>query len=216
MESPMQPEQPKDENPQSLWLNEDDASLVFGPLHDERLRIDRIVNRLDVTDDLVERADLASELVRSVSRYEDTIERSLFVRFAESPDAVREELDREREQLREAMTVIHERTMGIDPRNVHASDGQGFEDTLEDVVHRLRALLLGEDRQIAAFMASLGPEERKQVSEDIAHAFRSASERPHPPHTAVGRFFSNAHVKLDHKFEDVATPSHPGSDTIDG
>ena len=45
------------------------------------------------------------------------------------------------------MTVIHERTMGIDSRNVHVSDGQEFEDTLEDVVHRLRALLLGEDRQ---------------------------------------------------------------------
>jgi hypothetical protein len=188
----------------------------FGPLHDERLRIDRIVSRLDITDDLVERADLASELVRSVSRYEDTIEWSLFVRFAESPHAVLEELTRERDQLREAMTVIHQRTMGIDSRNVHVSDGQGFEDALEDVVHRLRALLLGEDRQIAALMASLRPEERQQVSEDIAHAFRSASERPYPPHTAVGRFFSNAHLKLDHKFEDVATPSHPGADTING
>jgi hypothetical protein len=129
---------------------------------------------------------------------------------------VLEELGRERDQLREAMTVIHERTMGIDPRNVHASDGQGFEDTLEDVVHRLRALLLGEDRQIAALMGSLGPEDRRQLAEDIAHAFRSASEHPHPPHTAVGRFISNAHVKLDHTFEDVATPSHPGADTING
>jgi hypothetical protein len=216
MESPMQPEQPKDEDPQALWLGEEDASLVFGPLYEERLRIDRIANRLDVTDDLAERADLASELVRSVSRYEDTIERSLFVRFAGSPDAAREELDRQRDQLREVMTIIHERTMGIDPRNVYASDGQGFEDTLEDVVNRLRALLLGEDRQITALIASLGPEERQQVSEDIAHTFRSASERPHPPHTAVGRFFSNAHVKLDHKFEDVSTPSHPGADTING
>ena len=212
----MKPGQPKDEDPAVFWLGEEDAPLIFGPLREERLRIDRIVNRLDVTDDLVERADLASELVRSVSRYEDTIERSLFGRFTESPPAVLEELDRERCQLREAMTVIHKRTMGIDPRNVHASDGQGFEDTLEDIVHRLRALLLGEDRQISALIASLGPEERQQVSGDIAHTFRSASERPNPPHTAVGRFFSNTHVKLDHKFEDVSTPSHPGADTIDG
>ena len=29
------------------------------------------------------------------------------------------------------MEEIHQRTMGIDPRNVHASDGQGFEDTLD-------------------------------------------------------------------------------------
>jgi hypothetical protein len=212
----MQPEHSEDDGSQVGWLSQKDASQVFGPLHDERLRIDRIASRLDVTDDLVERADLASELVRSVSRYEDTIERSLFVRLAESPHAVPEDLNQERDELREAMTVIHQRTMGIDPRNVHASDGQGFEDTLEDVVQRLRALLLGEDRQIAALMATLGPEERQEVSEDIAHTFRSASERPRPPYTVVGRFFSNARIKLDHKFEDVATPSHPGADTING
>jgi hypothetical protein len=212
----MQPENANDEGSQVGWLGEKDASLVFGPLHDERLRIDRIASRLDVTEDLTERADLASELVRSVSRYEDTIERSLVARFAESSPAVLEDLSRERYELREAMTVIHERTMGIDPRNVHASDGQGFEDTLEDVLRRLRILLLGEDRQIDALMGSLEAEDRKQLSEDIAHVFRSASERPHPPHTAMGRFFSNAHVKLDHKFEDVSSPRHPGAGTIDG
>ena len=212
----MQPEISKDEG-SGAWLSEKDASLDFGPLRDERLRIDRIVGRLDVTDDLVERADLASELVRSVSRYEDTIERALFRRLEESSaPVVLEELGRERDQLREAMTVIYDRTMGIDPRNVHSSDGQGFEDTLEDVVHRLRALLLGEDRQIAAFVESLGPEDRGRLAGHIAHTFRSASEHPQPPHTAVGRFFSNAHVKLDHTFEDVATPSYPEADTING
>jgi hypothetical protein len=108
----MHPGNPNSEGA-AAWLSEKDAGLDFGPLQEERLRIDRIVSRLDVTDDLTERADLASELVRSVSRYEDTIERA-------------------------------------------------------------------------------------------------------PPRTAVGRFFSNAHVKLDHTFEDVATPSHPGADTING
>ena len=212
----MPPAHANDEASEVRWLNEKGASLVFGPFYEERLRIDRIVSRLDVTDDLIERADLASELVRSVSRYEDTFERSLIVRFADSPNAVLEELAGERDALRDAMTVIHERTTGIDPRNVHASDGQGFEDTLEDVVHRLRALLSGEDRQIDALTASLGPEDRKKLSEDVAHVFRNASERPQPPHTAVGRFFSNAHIKLDHKFEDVSSPTHPGARTIDG
>jgi hypothetical protein len=211
----MQREEQSDVGPQG-WMSENDAERVFGPLYDERLRIDRIVNRLDVTDNLAERADLASELVRSVSRYEDTVERSLLVHLTDSPSLVLDELSQERGELREVMTVIYKRTMGIDPRNVHASDGQGFEDTLEDVVHRLRALLLGEDRQISALMKSLEPEGRQKVSDDIAHTFRNASERPYPPHTAVGRFFSNTHVKLDHKFEDVATPSHPGADTING
>jgi hypothetical protein len=66
-----QPDGPMERNPES----------ALGPLHDERLRIDRIVDRLDLTDDLTERADLASELVRSVSRYEDTLEPTLFGRM---------------------------------------------------------------------------------------------------------------------------------------
>jgi hypothetical protein len=193
-----------------------DAARVLGPLADERQRIDRIVGRLDVTDDLAERADLASELVRSVSRYEDTLERALFTRLEGVASESLDGLSRDRFQLRESMTVIHDRTTGIDPRNVHASDGQAFEDMLDDVLDRLKSLLVDEDGEIAALIGSLGSEARRSLAEEIAHTFQNASERPHPPHTSVGRFLSNAHVKLDHKFEDVATPSHPGSDTIDG
>jgi len=194
-------------------LTEEDTAPALGPLDDERLRIDRIMDRLDLTDDLTERADLAGELVRSVSRYEDTLERTLFPRMDGLDDA---ELKAERHHLRDAMNVIHERTTGIDPRNVHASDGQTFEDTLSDAVATVRRLVSGEDLQIVSLVESLDPDERLQLADEVATAFRSASERPDPPHTAFGRFISNMQVKLDHKFEDVATPTHPGSDTVDG
>ena len=194
-------------------MKEEDTDSALGPLHDERLRINRIVDRLDLTDDLTERADLASELVRSVSSYEDTLERTLFPRIDGLDDA---ELKAERHHLRDALNVIHERTTGIDPRNVHASDGQTFEDTLSDAVVTLRRLLSGEDRRMGSLLESLDPDERNQLAEEITTAFRSASERPDPPHTTFGRFISNVRVKLDHKFEDVATPTHPGSDTVDG
>jgi hypothetical protein len=209
--------EPVGEQPsQLLGLSDAEVSVLLGPLHEERLRIDRIVTRLDVTDDLVERADLGSELVRSVSRYEDTLERAVFSRPEGSADRTLGELSRNRDQLRDAMTVIHKRTMGIDPRNVHASDAQGFEDALDAVVEGLRALLPAEDRQIAALVGSLGPEDRRQLAEDVAHRFHSASERPRPAHTTVGRIISNAHIKLDHTFEDVAAPTHPGADTVNG
>ena len=194
-------------------MKEEDTDSALGPLHDERLRINRIVDRLDLTDDLTERADLASELDRSVSRYEDTLERTLFPRIDGLDDA---ELKAARHHLRDALNVIHERTTGIDPRNVHASDGQTFEDTLSDAVVTLRRLLSGEDRRMGSLLESLDPDERNQLAEEITTAFRSASERPDPPHTTFGRFISNVRVKLDHKFEDVATPTHPGSDTVDG
>jgi hypothetical protein len=193
-----------------------EEALVLGPFSEERLRIDRIITRLDETEDLEERADLGSELVRSISRYEDTFERVLLPRLERSDGGVLRQLDSEREVLRQAMDDIHHRTTGIDPRNVHASDGQGFEDSLTNVVAGARALLAVEDSELGALLDTLSDDERKDLAGEVAHAFRSASERPRPPRTALGRFVSNAHVKLDHTLEDVSTPHHPGADTIDG
>jgi hypothetical protein len=60
------------------------------------------------------------------------------------------------------------------------------------------------------------PDERQTLADEVTHAYRNASERPRPPRTGVGRFLSNAHVKLDHTLEDVSTPRHPGADTVEG
>jgi hypothetical protein len=164
-------------------LHDEDLASALGPLHDERLRIDRIVGRLDLTDDLIERADLSSELARSVSRYEDTPERTLLLRMDGLGD---EELAAERQHLRDALTFIQKRTTGIDPRKVHASDGQRFEDTLSDAVVALQRLLSGEDRRVESLIANLDSDERNQLAEEIAKTFTNASERPDPPHTAAG------------------------------
>jgi hypothetical protein len=70
--------------------------LRFGGFSEDRLRIDRIIERLDVTDDLIERADLGRELVRAVSRDEDTIERTLRPRLVGSGSGhPRDALDRD-------------------------------------------------------------------------------------------------------------------------
>jgi hypothetical protein len=197
-------------------VNGGGAPADFGGFSEERERIDRITQRLDQTEDLTERADLGSELVRSISRYEDTFERALLPHMQHPGSGVLKRLENTREELRVAMDEIHQRTMGIDPRNVHASDGQGFEDTLEAVVRKVRALLEVEDREIATLIGSLPARERREMIDKVRHAFESASERPRPPRTAFGRFISNAHVKLDHTLEDVATPRHPGADTVKG
>ena len=195
---------------------------VLRPLRAERERIERILARLQETEDLVERADLASELVRSASRYEDTLERSVDRAMEDERASAGEaqvlEADQaqDREELRRLMTVIHERTMHVDPRNVHAPDPQGFEDTLAEVADRLPARLADEDRHLSAFVARLSPEQRRALADRVAAALRNASERPRPPRTAVGRAIANAHVKLDHTLEDVSTPRHPGADTIKG
>ena len=193
-----------------------DAPPFLAPLDDERARIERILERLDETTDLTERADLGSELVRSASRYEDTLERAIWSTFPDPPPAAVADIEHDRTALREVMVTIHEATMHVDPRNVHAPDPQGFEDALSAVCTRLRSLLAKEDDELANLAAQDTPEASADRTDAVAHALKHASERPIPPKTAIGRFVANANVKLDHTFEDVATPQHPGADTIDG
>jgi hypothetical protein len=205
-----------DETHAGTGLDDSEIEHILGPLHDERSRMDRILSRLEVTGDLVERADLGSELVRSASRYFDTVERALFLpadKEGWAPDAT---LGPARRQIRETMTLIQERITGIDPRNVHASDGQGFENMLDEVVTELRKYLPVEGTVISGLIRSLHSEERQALAERIARTFRNASERPHPPKSAVGRLFNNARIKLDHVLEDVSTPTHPGAGVVDG
>jgi hypothetical protein len=186
----------------------------FSPLLDERERIDRILNRLEMAEDLAERADLGSELVRSASRYEDTLERVVWPASSDPSSAALQELAGDRQRLRDVMVVIQKRTQHVDPRNVHVSDSQGFEDSLEEVTRQIRAILVKEDRQLELFEATLASSEtRERLTSDIAHAISHASESPNPAKTAIGRAVANLGVKLDRNFEDVSTPQHPGAET---
>lgn len=190
---------------------------TFSPLEEERERMERILDRLKIADYLTERAELGSELVRSASRYEDTLERAAWPTASDPDGAALKELESDRSALREVMTKIHEATMHVDARNVHAPDPEGFEDTLNEVCDRLRAILVKEDREINAIDAAMqSEEERSKLTRDIAHALKNASERPEPPKTALGRLVTNANVKLSHNVEDASPPEHPAADTIDG
>lgn len=187
-----------------------------GQLEAERRRIDRIVRRLHETADPAERADLGSELVRAVSRYEDTLERAVLPHFERLGDPHDVERDRrDRRELRDAMTVVHDRTSHIDPRNVHVSDPEGFERALGDVLVRVEQHLGDEDGRVSWVLGRMPDDERARILEAVARAAGSASERPHPPRTSIGRAVSNAQVKLDHTIEDVATPHHPGAPVVD-
>ena len=189
---------------------------TFSPLEEERERMERILDRLKVADYLTERAELGGELVRSASRYEDTLERAVWSAAPDADAAVLKELESDRSALREVMTKIHEATMHVDARNVHAPDPEGFEDTLNEVCDRLRAILVKEDREIRAIDSALdNDEDRTKLTHDIAHALKNASERPEPPKTALGRLVTNANVKLSHNVEDASPPEHPAADTID-
>ncbi len=186
----------------------------FEPLDEERQRIDRILERLGVSKESAERADLGSELVRSTSRYEDALERVAWPAASIPNSDELRELGRDRVALREVMVVIEGRTRHLDPRNVHVSDPDGFEDALSDIAHKIRAIQIKEDVQMDVVDAGFSSTEvREKFTSDLAHAIKHASERANVPHSAIGRAVSSLGVKLDRNVEDVSTPQHPGSET---
>ena len=79
-----------EDNDHSGHSQEEDGSggADFDDFSDERQRIDRFTQRLDLTTELTEGADLGRELVRSISRYEDTFERALLPPMQHSSSGV--------------------------------------------------------------------------------------------------------------------------------
>ena len=186
-------------------------------LSEDRARSERILDRLDITEDLVERADLASELVRAASRHEDVIERAVLPGLKDRLDeSILERLATQRDEVREAMEYIRGRTQHLAARNAHAGDAQGLEDAIFDVTERLRALLSDEDAKVIALVHDLDPEARQELETAVEKTSKNAAEQPKPARTSLGRMASNIATKLDRVFEDVATPEHPGAETTDG
>jgi hypothetical protein len=186
-------------------------------LEDDRTRIVRIIDRLDVAEELAERADLASELVRAASRYEYVMEDAVLPALEGRIDAVTvERLDAQRDAVRESMDYIHRRTQHLAARNAHADDPQGLEDVITDVATKLRVLMADEDASVTPAALALDAAAQDDLKVAVDKSSRHAAERPKPARTAIGRFASNIATKIDHAVEDVATPDHAGADTIDG
>jgi hypothetical protein len=186
-------------------------------LRNDYARIQRILDRLEISEDLPERADLASELVRAASRHEDVMERAVLPALAgRSDENALERLATDRDELREAMDYIHHRTQHMTPRNAHTGDAQGLEDAIFDVTERLRVILRDEGTEVIALVDGLDPPAQGTLKKAVEKASRNAAERPKHARTSLGRMASNMATKLDHLFEDASTPAHPGAKTIDG
>lgn len=186
-------------------------------LSDDRARIERILDRLDITDDLTERADLASELVRAASRHEDVVQRAVVPALeGRAEHSLLNRLATQRDELRQAMDYIHHRTQHLAARNAHAGNPDGLEDAIDNVGEMLRAILKDEDVHLIVLVHDLDAPAQLGLEHAVKKALRHAAERPKPARTSVGRMASNIATKLDHKFEDASTPGHPGAETIDG
>jgi hypothetical protein len=190
---------------------------VLAPLQEERDRLDHIIDELGASADPTTRADLATELVRSCSRYEDVKDRCVYPTLEKAgiPAPTLSTIRRDEASIRDAMEVIRKRTAHMTPANVHADDPEGFDHTLEGLVDCLDSHLGREERDLFPLLEGLSADAAADLTDDVILALRHASERPKPSHNPVGRAIGNLGAALERTVEDASTPQHPGRDKLE-
>ncbi|HEX3841448.1 MAG TPA: hypothetical protein VHU85_11695 [Acidimicrobiales bacterium] len=191
--------------------------VVLAPLADDRRSLEEVLSLLEGRSSLEVRADLAGELIRLCSRYEDAVERGLYSILRNRPGHSIEVAEAERRQhlLRTTMHEMYKRTMHVKPLNAHADDPEGFESSLEPLVAAARAQLDYEDRELLPLVDELGAEDRDHLLRNMEQAVAHASSHPDPPHNLVGRAVANLKEKFDRAVNDTSTTWHPGMDQLD-
>jgi hypothetical protein len=190
---------------------------VLAPLDDDRRSLEEVLNLLEETSSLEIRADLAAELIRLCSRYEDAMKRGLYSTLHNRPghSTAVTEAERLQHRLRTIMQEMYKRTMHVKPINAHADDPEGFERSLEALTAAARAQIEYEDRELLPLVDEFGAEDRDHLLRNMEHAVAHASSHPDPPHNPVGRAVANLKEKLDRVVNDTSTTWHPGMDQLD-
>jgi hypothetical protein len=193
-----------------------DLPPVLEPLTTNRRELRAIIDLLDEERDPTARADLATELVGSSARYEDVMDRVVYPALRKIRQEL-PELDRaESEQLaiREMLSDLRKRTQNVKPSNVHASDPEGFEKRLDQLVNSVRVHLDHEDDMLFPILDRLEEPKAVELRDDVDQAVAHASTLPHPPQGIVGRTVMGAIDKLNRSGHDQSTVSHPKVDRL--
>ncbi len=193
-----------------------DLPEALKPLTENRRELYAIMDLLDGERDPTARADLATELIGSSARYEDALDRVVYPALRKMGKELPEldQAESEQRAIREALTELRKRTQNVKPSNVHASDPEGFEELLDQLVDSVRTHLDNEDTELFPMLAKLEVPKASELRDDVEHAAAHASTLPNPPHTAVGRAVMGAIDKLNRGGHDQSTVSHQEVDQL--
>jgi hypothetical protein len=190
---------------------------VLEPLADDRNRLFTILDLLEENKDPVVRADLASELVGTCSRYEDVKARVVYPAL-ERVAGEKEELARgeeDRRSVRDALATIRERTLHVKPADVHWEDPDGFEAALDALVTLIRIHVEHEDEILFPALVELDSERRSHLRGEVEKGVAHASTYPNPPKHLFGRAVIAVIERLERGPQDEADPWHPGVALLD-
>jgi hemerythrin-like domain-containing protein len=189
---------------------------VLEPMAEDRRELFTILDLLEKNEDHVVRADLASELVGTCSRYEDVKERVVYPALERlvGDEGELEQGEDDRQAVREALLAIRKQTLHVKPAYVHLDD-PGFEDTLDHLIELIHGHVEHEDGILFPALAALSAEERESLRSEVEHGVAHASTYPNPPRHLLGRAIVAVIEKLERGLDDESTPWHPGIELLD-
>jgi len=158
------------------------------PLHDlqdERDLLEQSLDRLAVTEDAVERADLAEGIALLGARYENVMEEALYpvLSHAFGPTAVTA-AEQKLDAVRSALKEMRSRTRYVKGINAHVGDPVGFEGAISSMADALRALMAYEDEHLIPLAEMLYGSDVEHLAERAGHALAHETSLPDPPHGA--------------------------------
>ncbi len=184
------------------------------PLHDlqgERDLLEQALDRLAITEDAVERADLAEAIALLGARYENVMEEALYpvLSHAFGPSAVTA-AEQKLDAVRTALKEMRSRTRHVKAINAHVGDPDGFEAAITAMADALRALLTDEDAHLIPLAEMLYGSDVDHLVERTDHALARVTSLPDPPRHAVLRRLASAKETVDLALHDESTTWHPG------
>jgi uncharacterized protein (TIGR02246 family) len=187
---------------------------VLTPLEEDRRRLDEVLEVLEETDEPEARADLADEVVRLCARYEDVMERVIFPFLREGNRPQVDRSEREQRRLRASMRDMRGRTRHVHPIDAHASDPEGFDHSLRQLIGLIRSHLSQEDQDLLPIASGLDADAQVELRHRLERAVGHASSHPDPPHNRFGHALMSLIEKVDRNIRDSSTTWHPGLELL--
>jgi hypothetical protein len=185
-------------------------------LDDDRTLLLRCLDALDEERPAVERADLATSTALLGARYENVLADSVYPLLVEAL-GTRSEIERAELRLqraRETIGAVRGDVHGVAPINAHASDPEGFDGDIDDMVPAVRDVLRFEDAELFPLVERLGPADVDRLAQGVETARAHQTSLPDPPDNAVIRRLAEIKETVGLALNDRSTAWHPGVDAV--
>jgi hemerythrin-like domain-containing protein len=187
---------------------------VLAPLGEDRRRLEAVLELLEETSEPEVRADLADEAIRLCARYEDVMERAVYPMLRKDNRPQVDRAEREQRQVRAAMRDMRARTRHVQPIDAHASDPEGFEQSLDELIDVIRTSLAREDQDLLPMAGRLDADAQAELHNQVERTLAHASTHPDPPRNRIGHALASVMDKVDRTIRDSSTTWHPGLELL--